>query len=128
MIMPAWPSDPTLPQKVLAGTYTESIPDQTIRTQNSIGPDKIRRRTTAAPTPWQGVMLMSKTQVASLLTFIQTTLSGGVLTIENWAHQRTGSLVDHRFRSMPDIQHAGCNQNDSGDDVYRVTLDMEILP
>lgn len=123
--MAAWPG--TLPNKVLVNTYQENVADYTIRSENSVGPDKVRRRTTSTPTQWTGTMRMSKSQVDALLTFIHTTLEGGVLTIQ-WAHQRTDVVVDHRFREMPEISHVGCDKNDSGNDIFNVSLAMEILP
>ena len=73
--MATWPAG--LPQSFSAQGYSESLPDETIRTSMDVGPDKVRQRSTSAPRPVSGSMRMTTAQIATLETFYVTTTNGG---------------------------------------------------
>lgn len=116
--MATWPA--SLPQYMNADSYAEAALDGTIRTGMDAGPDFVRRRFSAVPVQISGNLILSKTQVATLETFYNTTLAGGVDTID-WTHPRTGSSAVLRFLSPPQYRAYS-------DDLWQASLSLEILP
>jgi len=114
----SWPG--TLPQAPDFSTFQETSPNVALRTQMDVGPPKLRRRSTAGIRPFTMSFLMTQTQVATLETFYQTTLTGGTAAFD-WTHPRTGSAASFRFVTPPQY-HA------IGPITYRVSCQMEILP
>lgn len=112
-----WPV--TLPRS-MAGVAV-GYPDGRLKSQTDTGPGKVRRRSTAMPYSITGQMILTRTQLATLQTFISTTLAGGTLPF-NFPHPNGGASTLVRFGdSLPSWQWAG-----SG----RVTVDivLEALP
>ena len=62
----SWP--PTLPQQLSRQGYGESLPDNVIRTTVDAGPEKRRRRFTAAVKPLRGSMVLTSVQLETLET------------------------------------------------------------
>ena len=98
--MAAWPSD--LPQKPLVQGFSETPPNLLTRSPMDIGPAKVRRRSTAGVTVLQCVFRLTTTQRASLLTFWQTTLAGGVtqLYLDASDQRRRRSFVASSSRRL----------------------------
>lgn len=92
-----WPS--SLPGPLQDG-YGEAPPDTTVRTKMDAGPDKIRRRYTAAPRPFSLRFHLTRDEVATLDAFYVTTSRSGSLRF-NWTHPRTGAACEARFLSAP---------------------------
>ncbi len=113
-----WPA--SLPQKFLQQGYREGFADVLLRTRMDAGPDKVRRRFTAAPRPVRGTMAMTGAQVATLESFFDTTLQGGALPFD-WTHPRTGAAVTCRFIEPPEVLAKSTDR-------YRVSLVLEVLP
>lgn len=113
-----WPS--TLPQSIQRGSYQETLPNVSVRTQMDVGPPKMRRRFTAGYTPIQAEILISKTQAATLETFYNDTSVGGTLAFD-WINHRTGSSAEYRFVKPPVYIPMGYER-------YRARLVLEILP
>jgi len=117
--MATWPV--TLPSfdEILIDTYQEVAPDNIIRTQMELGPDKIRKRGTAAPTPFTGSLYMTSTQVGILRTFYDGTISYGADSFDA-VHPRTSSAITARFTAQPQIARMGAD--------WVVAIGCEILP
>lgn len=114
-----WPA--SLPQSFSPGVQ-ESAQDGVLRTEMDAGPAFVRRRYSAVATMFQGAMILTTAQVATLEAFYRTTLAGGSDTI-NWDHPRTGGSAELRFVSPPQYQAA-----DAAKRYWRANLSLEILP
>ena len=117
--MATWPA--TLPafNEILVDSYQEIAPDNIIRTQMDIGPDKIRLRGTAAPEFFSGNFYMTSTQVGILRTFFDDTVNYGVDAFDT-IHPRTTAAVSARFTAQPQIARMGAE--------WSVMIACEILP
>jgi len=116
--MPTWPA--SLPDDFLQSGFSETLPDNVLRSKMDIGPPKTRRRSTAAPRPIAGQQLMTTAQVATFDTFFVTTLSDGAIGFD-WTHPRTGAAITLRFVSPPAYVA-------TGGDFWSITLPLEVLP
>ena len=123
--MPTYPG--SLPQYCIEKTYSETPPDNLYRFQADIGPDKTRKKSSSNPRPWQGVMLMTKTQAAALDAFYVNDCDYGSLSFDGLPHQRTEAAVDQKFQSQPEYSHAGWSSTQN-EEMYNVRLDMVIMP
>lgn len=93
--MPAWPGTlPTSPTKF----SSLSSPDCLINTEVTTGPPKVRRRTTAAETPWRMQWVLTTAQKNTWKTFWQTTLYHGSLSF-TMTDPETGSSASFRIMS-----------------------------
>jgi len=116
--MADWPV--TLPQDPEIQGLVEDAPDGTVRTNMEAGPDKIRRRFTAAPRPFDMSLILTKTQVGTLDDFYVGTLDHGALPF-NWHSPRTQSAGEFRFLDRPRYEMVG-------PDTYRILLKLELMP
>lgn len=114
-----WPA--SLPQCFVVG-FNEGLADGRISYAPDQGPAIMRRRSSAGVRPLSGQMRMSRAQIADLKTFVDTTLLAGSLpfTFKDPTSQDT---VLVRF---PDQKLPAWQEIKGG--VFRVSLDMEILP
>ena len=119
--MPTWPA--SLPQSMEVEGYQESFPEQRLSSGMEIGPPKVRRRTTAAPTPISGQIVLDATQLATLETFIDSDLAGGALAFD-MPHPRTGATISVVLsdQGMPVVRPI------LGGTKYVVRLDLEKQP
>ena len=113
-----WPL--MLPTSPLAESYTETAPDNIIRTAADQGPEKLRRRTTANVRNLRLAYILSAVQTELLDGFYLEALKGGSLPFLQ-AHPRTGEEAVMRFKAPPD--YIALNGG-----YFRATLDLEILP
>jgi hypothetical protein len=112
--MATWPG--TLPNPTSDG-YQEVMADNAIRSRMDAGPDKVRKRSTAAPVLFQLAYNMTPTQVSTLETFFSTTINDGVNSF-TMANPRTGATENFRITAPPQITiSSGAN--------YRVLISME---
>lgn len=117
--MAAWPG--TLPQQVSWVNYEGSPRDGRVRTNMDAGPPKMRRRYTAGiKTIKCGQEALTKTQISTLTTFYETTLSMGTLAFD-WVDPITQAAASLRFAEKP-VWHG------AGSDAFNVTYSLEILP
>ena len=116
--MPTWPA--SLPQKFSADGYSESPPDNLIRSKMDKGPGKKRRLTTANVRPYKTTLRMTEAQVDTLDTFYVTTLVSGSLNFD-WQEPRSGNTKTFGFVSPP-------NYKARGGDSWDVALDLEQFP
>jgi len=113
----SWPISLPLPD---VGGYQETMPDAVIRSPMDVGPDKVRRRTSAAVRKFKLTYSMTPTQLATLDTFFNTTVEGGALTF-TMDNPRTAITETYRFMAPPDI-------NAISGAYYRVNCSFEELP
>jgi hypothetical protein len=77
MSVPVWPS--TLPRYFLKDGFTQDAADNLITSQTSVGPAKVRRRSTAGVEPLSGTIVMSLAQVAIFRNFVRNTIKDGAV-------------------------------------------------
>jgi hypothetical protein len=114
--MAAWPAG--LPQASLLEGALETVQDATVRTEMDVGPAKRRRRYTAVVRRFSVPLILTLDQVATLETFYDSTLSGGVDAFD-WLHPRTGASVSLAFVSRYQLQPIGAGY-------YRALLELEL--
>jgi hypothetical protein len=68
----SWPG--TLPQVFLRDDYSEKSAENIIASEMSIGPAKLRRRSTAGVSSIGGSMFMTSDQYAAFKTFVSSTI------------------------------------------------------
>jgi hypothetical protein len=113
-----WPI--SLPQRMNANGFTETLPDLALRTEMDAGPRKARRRFTTGSTAIEGSVTLRASQPALLEAFYRDTTAGGTLAFD-WTHPRTGALASLRFTAPPAFAPVA-------GDVWRATLKLEVLP
>ena len=122
--MPTWPAG--LPQSLNVDGYAETIEDGRVRTSVDSGPVLVRRRYSAVTTYVSGYMVLTDAEYATLLTFFDSTLSGGSATFD-W-HPRgkhTASpqvILTMRFAAPPSRRPV------AGNSLWQVDLSFEVLP
>lgn len=118
-----WPV--SLPTAMRIRDLNGAFGDGMIRTQMDAGPAKQRPRSTAAPKPYSGSLIMSGTQLQTLVAFHQTTLSMGSDEFE-WKDPLTGSAAMVRFTSTPRV--VSLAPLASGAEQWQVNVDIEVMP
>ena len=91
-----WPS--CLPQYLNMDSYGEAAGDMQLRSGMDAGPDKVRRRFTAAVRPLQGEIIVTQEQFAFFKTWYNDTLLGGTLRfgwIEPWSDTIPTNLLSN---------------------------------
>lgn len=78
-VTPCWPAD--LPQKLDRRNFRETLPDGVLRS-NVDGPEKRRRRATAAPSTIAGQMLLTGYEWKRLRLFFDVDLQSGALSFD----------------------------------------------
>ena len=104
MTNPVWPL--SLPQKVLAQGFEETMPKNVIRTSMDIGPDKVRRRTTSNVREISVTVQMTISQKATFEEFFLDTVHSGASSFD-WVDPLTQAEVTFRFREPPKISYVG---------------------
>lgn len=114
-----WP--PLVPFLVALGDMTRTGPQgATIRTQMDAGPDKVRRRTTAAPQRFRGATpFLSQAQLDAFEAFFADDLAMGALPF------RARDPISCRTRSFRFIDSYTVSKNGSQ---AQVSAELEILP
>jgi hypothetical protein len=112
-----WPS--TLPQVFLYSDFVEQPGDNLLASENSIGPAKLRRRTTSTPSMIAGSMVLSQTQKVEFKTFATSTLSSCGKAF-NFPDPDGGS--DLLVRLKPDYSFTPFGVQ------WKVALELEVLP
>lgn len=124
MSNPVWPA--TLPQAPLVG-WTDAEQSQSESTEVSVGPAKVRRRTTMTRIKRKLSMEMTGTQLGTLRTFYRTTCLGGTLEWD-WTNGDPvlDSTVTYRFLSPPSVTNLTPSPSTSTR-MYSVALDVETV-
>lgn len=116
--MATWPAG--LPQRPLLQGASEQGQGTVVRTDMDVGPAKLRRRYTAEITRFDIALILTTAQVATLETFYDSTVNGGVDPFD-WSHPRTLAAAEFRFVSRPAYQPLGA-------DYWRTAFVLEVLP
>ena len=114
--MPSWPG--TLSSYVLQDGFSETLPNNTIRSKMAVGPPKMRRRGTGAPRSIPSKQYMTAAQVAVFDTFYEETLYSGSLRFD-WVSPRTQAVKELRFTDPPVYTPMGAG--------YIVSMKLEIM-
>ncbi len=101
--METWPS--SLPVYPLVNGYSEVADRNVASFQPDIGPTIDRRRSSVASSVINFSLLLSVSEVSTLMTWYRDNLKDGVLPFINM-HPRTQSSVIMRFNSAPQISAA----------------------
>jgi hypothetical protein len=115
-----WPT--SLPDKPLQDGYTESPPNNIIKTSVDKGPAKLRKRTSTNTRPITCRIVVSRYLVNVFDYFYITECASGTLRF-SWEHPRTGITYDFRFdpNAMPQYSSVG------GDD-FSIEFKLEQMP
>ena len=114
--MITWPS--TLPTYPLLENYTESVANNSIRTEMEQGPAKVRCRSSVGVSKISISYFLSKEQIEVLDNFYEAELKSGSIAF-NFIHPRTSADVKCRFLQSPQYQAVNGNY-------YKVNLELEI--
>lgn len=80
--MPFWPL--AIPQRPLRNGYSDTAPNNLLRSDMETGPAKVRRRGNARPHVAQVTYIMSNEESAVFEEFAIVTLAGGSLAFDWW--------------------------------------------
>lgn len=94
--------------------------DTVLRSDNEIGPTKLRRRFTKGVDTYQGSINLTVAQFNIFETFYKTTLAGGSLPF-TYNHPITGVPTDYRFRGRVKFSSLGGGN-------FSVQFELEQLP
>ena len=120
MANPDWTTLTTTPVVLLRGN-TRQFPADIITTQMDAGPTKMRRRSTAAPVPGSGSIIVDESMRDEVYTFFVTSCKGGSLAFD-WTDPHTGTAdTEARWTSPP-------SERKLADDLYEITLSWEATP
>ena len=104
---------------IVKGSYTETPPQNVLRTQMDAGPAKLRRRSTAAVRSISFTLFLTKASVATFDTFYVTTIQSGSIKFDMY-HPRTHVQGEYRFVNQP--------MYTPKDEGYTVQIGLELLP
>lgn len=126
MAAAAWPWTPGTgnPTRLQVEGYSEDlIGDGRVVSPMDAGPAKVRSRALATK-PLQGTMIMTTAQVATLVTFLETTLLQGTQPFNFYKPSDGVSSLLVRLNPRGRVP----SKDFLGGDNWRVSLDLEILP
>jgi hypothetical protein len=115
-----WPD--TLPQKLNTQGHSYNLGDPSIRSSPSVGPSKIRPRSSAVSSPLQGMMYLSTAQLATLKTFYNITVRGSDVFIFPDPEDPDNKTLFCRFTGPPGISAT------QAANMWAVGLPMEVIP
>lgn len=95
-----WPT--TLPSALLLQGLSYAFGDDTLRTDMEVGPLKSRPRSSMAYPSVRGTVRLTGTQLATLATLYNTTLTGGALPF-SWTDPTTGTTISYLFMAAPSV-------------------------
>lgn len=117
--MPAtWPG--TIEEKLLIAGFSFEDDSQFIEQPMDVGPPKVRRRSTLAYSSQTCAIIVDATDLATLKTFYNTTLTGGTGTF-NFTDPLTSTTQVYRFRKPYTVTPV------SGT-LYRIEMDWQKEP
>lgn len=103
----------------LINSFQETPPENTIRTSMDVGPDKVRRRTTANVRPVSFNLFLLPPDVLVMDDFFVNQTRSGSEAFD-FVHPRTKQPVQARFVSSPSYKNRSTG--------YEVSVSLEILP
>lgn len=117
MTVPSWPAD--LPQEFLQDGYSEEGADNLLATNVSVGPAKVRRRTTANVRPITGSMMMLEAQYQTFIDFVIDDIKDRAIAF-TFPNPHGGSPLLVRMRQPASVSSVGVD--------WRVQIGLEVLP
>lgn len=115
----AWPS--TLPQCFLADSISLEQAQNVISSEMSVGPDKVRRRSTAAVRPMTGTLKLDAAQYEIFTAFVETDIADGARPfLFPRQEPPLGTSILVRLKPPYKVSRVGNH--------WRVTLDLQVLP
>lgn len=117
--MAAQPWPLALQQNVNQAGFQESFGETTIRSNNDIGPVKVRRRSTRPIDTYTTNILVTASEYSVFKTFYNTTINGGSGTF-TFNHPITGVLSEWRMSTPPSLSTIGFN-------TYNISMTWEYL-
>ena len=114
--MATWP----LSNYVLVDGFSESPPNNSLRSKMGEGPPKTRRKSISGVRPIVIQKHLYKSDVEILDIFHETTLVNGTLAFD-WISPRTGSVVEMMFVEPPVYESLGGT-------AWSVSMKLEIQP
>jgi len=115
--MTAWPSVLPAPEQVEGYGYQEE--DQQARTAMEVGPDRVRRRTSAPPVVFSVTWRMSSAELAILEGFLVHEIAEGALWFD-MALQVGMGFVAHQVRFKGPFKRQPLSH-----DLWRITAQLE---
>jgi len=116
--MSSWPI--SLQQKLNTAAFQLQYGITSIRSENEVGPAKVRSRATDGVDVYTCSILLDYDEQATFETFYKTTLNNGV-NVFQFDDPFTGSPVDFRFKSAPAITPIGGR-------TFQLTMSWEKMP
>jgi hypothetical protein len=116
-----WP--PTLPTGIDSQGYSESSGVLVLASPMDAGPAKMRYRG-QKPSQFTVDMIMDDSQIATLETFINTTLRGTARF--DFPHPRTQTTIEARFVPSSDGKYFGVSY--FAPNLYRISFSIEQMP
>jgi hypothetical protein len=113
-----WPV--SLPQVLNVQGHSFTFGDPAIRSNPSVGPSKVRPRSSAVASPLAGQMFLTTAQLATLRTFYQVTLRGADVFV--FPNPEGGTAVNCRFTGGPVVTAT----TKAG--LWSVALPLEVIP
>ncbi len=114
-----WPG--TLSNHILIDGYSETAPNNMIRSKMDEGPPKTRRLSIAARRPITAQKHMYTSELELFDTFYTETLVEGTLSFD-WVHPRDNSTAVEMMFTAPPVYSS------LGGTAWNVTMNLEILP
>ena len=112
--MASWPA--SIPAHLI-NTFTETPPDNVIRSNMDRGIPKLRKRSTANVRPISFSMILTPAQVVTLDAFYA---ANAALEFD-YTHPRTRAAVKARFTAPPDLSDLNVRN-------YNCDVELEIMP
>ena len=113
----SWPN--TLPQQFLREGFGGTSPDNLIASEMSIGPAKVRRRSTAAAWPLSGIMVMTDAQFTRFEEFVDDDIASRSKAFY-FPHPRGGAPILVRMPKPYRWEAEGIE--------WRVSFELEVRP
>lgn len=114
-----WPHE--LQMLIPEDTYKEAFAKVMIRTTMDTGRPKRRRRFTAAIKTLEFDLIFTGSELDRFIVFFEDEISGGATSFE-LVHPRTAAICTVAFSKEPDPAMK------AGSDIYRVPVNLDILP
>lgn len=115
--MTTWPT--SLPRPTV-DSFSETTPNNSIRSSMDKGPAKVRRRTTANVRPISFSLKLEPSLVDVVDEFYIDTTASGSLSFD-FVHPRTLETVEARFVEPPSYKELG-------NALFNVSISLEVLP
>lgn len=120
-----WPI--SLPQALLVRGLNGQPESGVVRTAMSVGPAKVRARTSTPIDTYTGELILTQAQLVTFWTFFNDTLELGALPFD-WVHPRTAA-AGTAFRFMaPPAETPLAPRNASHTEKWRVSFRLEVIP